>query len=169
MHHIFNVTDNITFNALVWTELKKHGIKETGKCRKPTRNNDPQKKSLFCQPLELLESEEALIMVESELENIPDGSTPICAKGDILVQVPTFVVQSCQAILKGVQTEGLFRKAGSACRQREIKRQLERKEGFKSSHDVIDLANILKQFLRELPDPLIPYQLHDILLKYVSL
>lgn len=108
-------------------------------------------------------------MVESELENIPDGSTTICAKGDILVQVPTFVVQSCQAILKGVQTEGLFRKAGSACRQREIKRQLERKEGFKSSHDVIDLANILKQFLRELPDPLIPYQLHDILLKYVSL
>lgn len=169
MHHIFNVTDNITFNALVWTELKKHGIKETGRWRKPTRNNDPQKKSLFCQPLELLESEEALIMVESELENIPDGSTPICAKGDILVQVPTFVVQSCQAILKGVQTEGLFRKAGSACRQREIKRQLERKEGFKSSHDVIDLANILKQFLRELPDPLIPYQLHDILLKCVQM
>ncbi len=105
-------------------------------------------------------------MVESDVPNITDGSAPICAKGDILVQVPTFVVQSCQAILKGVQTEGLFRKAGSACRQREIKRQLERREGFKPSHDVIDLANILKQFLRELPDPLIPYQLHDILLKY---
>lgn len=105
-------------------------------------------------------------MVESEIEPISEGTNSVCAKGDILVQVPSFVVQSCQAILKGVQTEGLFRKAGSACRQREIKRQLERREGFKISHDVIDLANILKQFLRELPDPLIPYQLHDVLLKY---
>ncbi|EFX86241.1 hypothetical protein DAPPUDRAFT_313315 [Daphnia pulex] len=169
MHHIFNVEDNITFNALVWSELKKHGIKETGRWRKPTRNNDPHKKTLFCQPLELLECEQVLIMVESELGNSSDGSKPVCAKGDILVQVPTFVVQSCQAILKGVHTEGLFRKAGSACRQREIKRQLERKEEFKSSHDVIDLANILKQFLRELPDPLIPYQLHDVLLKCVQM
>ena len=39
MHHIFNVEDNITFNALVWSELKKHGITETGRWRKPTRNN----------------------------------------------------------------------------------------------------------------------------------
>ena len=116
-----------------------------------------------------METEQVLIMAESELGNIPDGSSSLFAKGDILVQVPTFVVQSCQAILKGVHTEGLFRKAGSACRQREIKRQLERREALKSSHDVIDLANILKQFLRELPDPLIPYQLHDILLKYIRL
>jgi hypothetical protein len=119
--------------------------------------------------LELLETEQVPIIAESELGNIPDGSSPLFTKGDILVQVPTFVVQSCQAILKGVHTEGLFRKAGSACRQREIKRQLERREALKSSHDVIDLANILKQFLRELPDPLIPYQLHDILLKYIRL
>lgn len=106
-------------------------------------------------------------MIESELENL-DGSSRIYSKADILVEVPSFVVQSCQAILKNVQTEGLFRKAGSSCRQREIKRQLERGESIKASHDPIDLANILKQFLRELPEPLIPYQLHDVLLKYVS-
>ena len=39
MPHIFNVEDSIAFNSLVWTELKKHGIKETGRWRKPTRNN----------------------------------------------------------------------------------------------------------------------------------
>ena len=64
-----------------------------------------------------------------------------------------------------MQTEGLFRKAGSAARQRDIRRQLERGEGVKASHDVIDLANILKQFLRDLPEPLIPYQLHHVLVK----
>jgi len=106
-----------------------------------------------------------MIMVETELEKIPDSTLNVYAKGDILVQVPQFVVQSCQAILNGVQTEGLFRKAGSACRQREVKRQLEKGEGVKPAHDVIDLANILKQFLRELPEPLIPIQLHDIFFK----
>lgn len=115
-----------------------------------------------------MDTEQVLIMIESELENL-DGTSKIYAKGDILVEVPSFVVQSCQAILRSVQTEGLFRKAGSSCRQREIRRQLEKGEHFKASYDPIDLANILKQFLRELPEPLIPCQLHEILLKYVSL
>lgn len=127
---------------------------------------ESQKKTLFSQPLELLDSEQVLIMVETELDSPSTETTlPIYAKGDILVHVPLFVVQSCQAILKNVHTEGLFRKAGSACRQREIRRQLEKGEGVKPSFDVVDLANILKQFLRELPEPLIPYQLHEILLK----
>lgn len=39
MPHIFNVEDTVAFNALVWNELKKHGIKEAGRWRKPTRNN----------------------------------------------------------------------------------------------------------------------------------
>ncbi len=105
-------------------------------------------------------------MVEAELnERTMDGSAFVHVKGDILVRIPTFVLQACQAILKGVETEGLFRKAGSASRQRDIKRQLEKGEGVKPVHDVIDLANILKQFLRELPEPLIPYQLHEMLLK----
>ena len=126
---------------------------------------DASKKSLFSQPLELLEFESAYITVETEVENLQEPSVPAYAKGDVLVQVPVFVVQSCRAILKNVHTEGLFRKAGSSCRQREIKKQLERGEGVNASHDVVDLANILKQFLRELPEPLIPYQLHDIFLK----
>ena len=132
-------------------------------------HQDGQKRTLFNQPLELLDTEPALIMVETEIEDSKDSVVPVYAKGDVMVQVPVFIAQSCQAILKGVHTEGLFRKAGSSCRQREIKKQLEKGEGVKPIHDVVDLANILKQFLRELPEPLIPYQLHDIFLKYLFL
>lgn len=44
----------------------------------------------------------------------------ILANGNI-VQVPLFVSDACQRILDNVKTEGLFRKAGSATRQREIR------------------------------------------------
>jgi hypothetical protein len=111
----------------------------------------------------VLDLDKALIMVETEVEN--SGDHKICAKGDFMTKVPLFVIHCCQAILKNAHTEGLFRKAGSAARQREIKRQLEKGEGIKASYDVVDLANILKQFLRDLPEPLIPYQYHEILLK----
>lgn len=44
----------------------------------------------------------------------------ILANGNI-VKVPVFVSDACQRILDNVKTEGLFRKAGSAARQREIR------------------------------------------------
>lgn len=34
-----------------------------------------------------------------------------------------------------------------------------------SLHHVIDVANVLKMFLRELPEPLIPFKFHDIFLR----
>lgn len=34
-----------------------------------------------------------------------------------------------------------------------------------SEHHVIDVANVLKLFFRELPEPLIPYAYHDLLLQ----
>ena len=36
---------------------------------------------------------------------------------------------------------------------------------FGPDHHVIDVANILKMFFRELPEPLIPHAYHDVLLK----
>lgn len=38
-----------------------------------------------------------------------------------ITQIPVFVSDACQCILEQVTTEGLFRKAGSTARQREIK------------------------------------------------
>lgn len=79
----------------------------------------------------------------------------ILANGGI-TQIPLFVSDACQRILEQVTTEGLFRKAGSAVRQREIKASLEAGTRLGQHHHVIDVANILKLFFRELPDPILP-------------
>jgi hypothetical protein len=42
---------------------------------------------------------------------------------------------------------------------------LDRGKKFGSEHHVIDVANILKMFFRELPEPLIPHAYHDVLLR----
>ena len=39
MTHVFEVEDLGALHDLVWSELKKHGIKEAGRCRKPTKNS----------------------------------------------------------------------------------------------------------------------------------
>lgn len=39
----------------------------------------------------------------------------------IVVQIPTFVADACNRILEQVETEGIFRKAGSSIRQKEIR------------------------------------------------
>lgn len=44
----------------------------------------------------------------------------ILANGGI-VQIPQFVADACQRILEHIETEGIFRKAGSSLRQKEIK------------------------------------------------
>jgi len=36
---------------------------------------------------------------------------------------------------------------------------------FGPDHHVIDVANMLKMFFRELPEPLIPHAYHDVLLR----
>lgn len=47
--------------------------------------------------------------------------TDVVLTNGCITQVPVFVSDACQSILEQVTTEGLFRKAGSAARQREIK------------------------------------------------
>lgn len=58
---------------------------------------------LFCQDLHYLKLTDAFLS---------DGT---------LVQVPQFVAEACSYILEQCETEGLFRKAGSVAKQREIR------------------------------------------------
>lgn len=55
-----------------------------------------------------------------------------------------------------LETEGLFRKTGSVRKQKLIQEHLEKGGSIDRSHNVLDIANLLKTFFRELPEPLIP-------------
>ncbi|KAK4885710.1 hypothetical protein RN001_001981 [Aquatica leii] len=78
--------------------------------------------------------------------------------------VPKLVNDLCSFILSKVETEGLFRKGGSKARQNEIKLLLDTGCQLGGDHHEIDVANVLKTFFRELPEPLFPYSYHELFL-----
>lgn len=55
-----------------------------------------------------------------------------------------------------LETEGLFRKTGNVKKQKSTQEELEHGGSLDKTHHVIDVANLLKTFFRELPEPLIP-------------
>ncbi|KAK7125659.1 hypothetical protein R3I93_021129 [Phoxinus phoxinus] len=78
--------------------------------------------------------------------------------------VPQFLVEACGYLSQHLDTEGLFRKTGSLSRIRALRADLEQgKPVFLPPHaDLLqpcDVSSLIKQFLRELPSPLIPTDL----------
>ena len=55
-----------------------------------------------------------------------------------------------------IESEGVFRKPGSRQRQRDLRDQLDKGDALPSVINVNDAADLLKAFLRELPNPLLP-------------
>mmetsp|Transcript_39181 Transcript_39181/g.63779 ORF Transcript_39181/g.63779 Transcript_39181/m.63779 type:complete len:492 (-) Transcript_39181:731-2206(-) len=78
--------------------------------------------------------------------------------GSSSVGVPRIVIQTLDTLWRrGIQVEGIFRKSGNAEELREIARQIDsNKEINWDSVDIHVVAGILKKFLRNLSDPLIP-------------
>ncbi|XP_063508616.1 rho GTPase-activating protein 11A isoform X2 [Pongo pygmaeus] len=79
--------------------------------------------------------------------------------------IPSFLVDACTSLEEHIHTEGLFRKSGSVIRLKALKNKLDHGEGCLSSAPPCDIAGLLKQFFRELPEPILPADLHEALLK----
>ncbi|KFO32903.1 rho GTPase-activating protein 11A [Fukomys damarensis] len=79
--------------------------------------------------------------------------------------IPSFLVDACTALEEHIHTEGLFRKSGSVIRLRALKNKLDNGEGGLSSALPCDIAGLLKQFFRELPEPILSADLHEALFK----
>uniref|UniRef100_A0A0D9R3G5 Rho GTPase-activating protein 11A n=1 Tax=Chlorocebus sabaeus TaxID=60711 RepID=A0A0D9R3G5_CHLSB len=79
--------------------------------------------------------------------------------------IPSFLVDACTSLEEHIHTEGLFRKSGSVIRLKALKNKLDSGEGCLSSAPPCDVAGLLKQFFRELPEPILPADLHEALLK----
>ncbi|XP_061610040.1 inactive Rho GTPase-activating protein 11B-like [Phyllopteryx taeniolatus] len=83
--------------------------------------------------------------------------------------VPGFLVDACSFLLERAGTVGLFRKPGSLPRIKALRAKLNRGEACLATAFAYDMATIIKQFCRELPEPLIPAEIHAAILKAQSL
>uniref|UniRef100_A0A8D2L7M1 Rho-GAP domain-containing protein n=1 Tax=Varanus komodoensis TaxID=61221 RepID=A0A8D2L7M1_VARKO len=79
--------------------------------------------------------------------------------------IPCFLVDACKYLEEHIHTEGLFRKSGSFVRLRTLKSKLDQGEDCLSTAQPCDVAGLLKQFFRELPEPILPSDLQEALIK----
>ncbi|XP_067019290.1 rho GTPase-activating protein gacJJ-like isoform X1 [Acropora muricata] len=83
---------------------------------------------------------------------------------DFYCSVPKFLVDSATFLQQHISTEGLFRKSGSVQRQKVLKQKADLGEELQNvqPHDV---ASLVKQFFRQLPEPLLTNHLYDCFVK----
>uniref|UniRef100_H3DJ94 Rho GTPase activating protein 11A n=1 Tax=Tetraodon nigroviridis TaxID=99883 RepID=H3DJ94_TETNG len=79
--------------------------------------------------------------------------------------VPSFLVKACMCLMAHVNTEGLFRKSGSVVRLKALKAKVDAGEDCLSSALPCDVAGLVKQFFRELPEPVLPTELQEAFIK----
>lgn len=90
--------------------------------------------------------------------------TSLCCMEENMVKIPVKIEQLITKIeMHGLYTEGLYRKSGVSSKIKELKMKMA------ESTDEIDyelynvhvLANVLKSFLREMPEPLLSFDRYD--------
>uniref|UniRef100_A0A8C2CR30 Rho GTPase activating protein 11A n=1 Tax=Cyprinus carpio TaxID=7962 RepID=A0A8C2CR30_CYPCA len=79
--------------------------------------------------------------------------------------IPCFIADVCTRLLEHLDTEGLFRKSGSVVRVKSLRARLDQGEDCLSTALPLDVAGLLKQFFRELPEPVLTSDLHSAFLK----
>lgn len=86
-----------------------------------------------------------------------------------MIEVPKFLADICSTIEQNINVEGIFRKGGSASKQRDLKQLINSGMPLPEECHVVDACNLVKLFLRELPEPLIPFSFHETLLSCLIL
>ncbi|CAG8593943.1 9284_t:CDS:10 [Dentiscutata erythropus] len=90
-------------------------------------------------------------------------------------EVPYIVLKCILAVeLRGMDLEGIYRKAGAATQVREIITSFDQGKDLdlETPHqfnDISAVTSVLKQYLRELPDPLLTYELYPSFLEAIAL
>ncbi|XP_072929788.1 uncharacterized protein [Epargyreus clarus] len=130
--------------SIIVGELKKAGLKH--RLKKIILKNVKDHKTVFGAPL----------------VKVPTCSVICCGS---TLSVPIVVSEMSSVLRANAHVEGLFRKAGSQTRQKDIKRLLDAGGCVSEGHHPIDVASVLKLYLRCLPEPLISAEVQDLLLR----
>ncbi|KAF9442640.1 RhoGAP-domain-containing protein [Macrolepiota fuliginosa MF-IS2] len=86
------------------------------------------------------------------------------------VEVPLIMVKCCEAIERyGVTSQGIYRVSGTTRKVNDLRARLDKGGNMDSvdldasewANDINNVASVMKMWLRELPDPLLTYSLHQ--------
>ncbi|KAG7297865.1 hypothetical protein JYU34_018617 [Plutella xylostella] len=130
--------------SIIVGELKKAGLKH--RLKKIISKSVKDGKTVFGAPL----------------FKVPSCSVICCGS---TLSIPMVVSEMSCVLRANAHVEGLFRKAGSQTRQKDIKRLLDAGGCVSEGHHPIDVASVLKLYLRNLPEPLISAEVQDLLLR----
>ncbi|CAK1583758.1 unnamed protein product [Parnassius mnemosyne] len=130
--------------SIIVGELKKAGLKH--RLKKIILKNVKDHKAVFGAPL----------------VKVPSCSVICCGS---TLSIPIVVSEMSSVLRSNAHIQGLFRKAGSQTRQKDIKRLLDAGGCVSEGHHPIDVASVLKLYLRCLPEPLISAEVQDLLLR----
>ncbi|KAI0255980.1 hypothetical protein BJV78DRAFT_1118912 [Lactifluus subvellereus] len=141
---------------LEMVEMKKQGF--FWKLFKGNDKKNIKKKGLFGLPLELL--------VERE------GADSMHGASRATLRVPSFIDDVISAMRQmDMSVEGIFRKTGNIRRRKELIVALDRDSSSVdwSTEHPVQIAALLKQFFRDLPDPLMTFKLHRLFIASAGL
>jgi len=110
------------------------------------------KNAIFGVPLELL--------LERDCEESTDGV------GATSLKIPSLVAEAISAMkTMDMSVEGVFRKNGNIKRLNDVKELIDNKGAVEvdlTKENPVQVAALLKKFLRELPDPILTHKLHKL-------
>ncbi|KAI0057251.1 RhoGAP-domain-containing protein [Artomyces pyxidatus] len=132
-------------------EVKKQGF--WNKLFKGNDKKNVKKKGVFGVPLELLAERE--------------GADSMHGASRTTLRVPSFIDDVVSAMRQmDMSVEGIFRKNGNIRRLKDLTEAIDRDPSSVdlTTDNAVQLAALLKKFLRDLPDPLLTFKLHRLLL-----
>ncbi|XP_076464464.1 uncharacterized protein LOC143296429 [Babylonia areolata] len=144
---IYSVDKPSNLRSLVKQDLRELGVK-VPKLKKSKKLNQSRNSS---------QSQEGILtpnIFGNFLSLVPSKYVSDCGF------VPRFLVEAAELIEKHCGVEGIFRKSGSISRQKELKQQIEEGQAV-HSENIHDVTGLVKQFFRELPEPLFTCVFHD--------
>ncbi|XP_015120678.1 uncharacterized protein LOC107043627 [Diachasma alloeum] len=144
---IYSIPNTSKVHHAVTNNLRTLGVKSRVKRSHPKTDKDNRVKKVF-----------GVSLSQQKFDTIKLST-------GVVISVPVFVKQSVNYLDLHLNQEGLFRKAGSQTRQRELVARFDNGNELGDKYNAIDVANCLKKYLRDLPEPLIPNDFHDLFVR----